>query len=312
MHMVLAAVARYRGDRELAGERAARCLDLARESAMPMVLVYAWQQSAALAPPGEARVLLDRALELAAAESPVQVAEVLADLAATAVEGGDRAGAEATAREALAAARRIGDRWSERRAHRILGRVAVLDDDPPRATSTFHQALRLAAELGDGFGLVEGWWDIAALAADGGHPLRAVRLLAAADGHRQRLGWAEQTPGQARAVTLCESLAAALDQADFATAWRDGAALSVDEAVRYASGTRGRRRRPRTGWASLTPTEEQVAHLVARGLTNREIGARLFISPRTVQTHLVHAFGKLGVSRRAELAALAERETGQP
>ncbi|MBO0872887.1 MAG: hypothetical protein J2P19_05795 [Pseudonocardia sp.] len=312
MHMVLAAVARCRGDRESAGERAARCLDLARESAMPMVLVYAWQQSAALAPPGEARALLDRALELATAESPVQVAEVLADLAGIAVEGGDRADARARAEEALAAAERIGDRWSERRAHRILGRVAVLDDDPARAMPAFHRALRLASELGDGFGLVEGWRDIAALAAGEGNLTRAVRLLAAADGHRERLGWAEQTSGQARAVALCESLAGALDQAVFASAWRDGAALSVEEAVRYASGTRGRRRRPRTGWASLTPAEEQVARLVARGLTNREIGARLFISPRTVQTHLVHAFGKLGVSRRAELAALAERETGRP
>lgn len=118
--------------------------------------------------------------------------------------------------------------------------------------------------------------------------------------------------GISRARPICpRDETSILGRAVFASAWREGATLSVDEVVRYAGGTRGRRRRPRTSWASLTPTERQVARLVARGLTNREIGARLFISPRTVQTHLVHAFGKLGVSRRAELSALAEREIGR-
>ena len=68
-------------------------------------------------------------------------------------------------------------------------------------------------------------------------------------------------------------------------------------------GRRGRRARPQLGWESLTPTEQRVVDLVAEGLTNRQIGERLYVSPRTVQTHLAHIFAKLGVSTRAQLAA---------
>jgi DNA-binding CsgD family transcriptional regulator/tetratricopeptide (TPR) repeat protein len=70
-------------------------------------------------------------------------------------------------------------------------------------------------------------------------------------------------------------------------------------------GRRGARRRPSRGWESLTPTELEVVRLVSQGLTNVEIGRRLFISRRTVETHLSHIFGKLGVSSRVQLAAQA-------
>jgi pimeloyl-ACP methyl ester carboxylesterase/DNA-binding CsgD family transcriptional regulator len=68
-----------------------------------------------------------------------------------------------------------------------------------------------------------------------------------------------------------------------------------------------RRRRPAVGWESLTEAELDVARLLAHGLTNQEIATRLYVSPRTVQTHVAHIFGKLGVSRRAEVAAEATR-----
>ena len=60
-------------------------------------------------------------------------------------------------------------------------------------------------------------------------------------------------------------------------------------------------RRPKTGWASLTGSELRVARLVAEGLTNREIGARLFLSRHTVDSHVRHAFAKLQLSSRVEL-----------
>lgn len=76
-------------------------------------------------------------------------------------------------------------------------------------------------------------------------------------------------------------------------------------------GARGTRRRPATGWDSLTPTEVEVARLVVEGLTNREIGARLYISSRTVGTHISNALGKLGLRSRVELAAEVSRRTPQ-
>jgi DNA-binding CsgD family transcriptional regulator len=83
---------------------------------------------------------------------------------------------------------------------------------------------------------------------------------------------------------------------------QDGAALSVDEAVRYAMRGRGGRKRPSAGWTSLTPTERDVATLVAQGLTNKEVAASLFVSPRTVQAHLTHIYARLGIRSRTELA----------
>lgn len=74
-------------------------------------------------------------------------------------------------------------------------------------------------------------------------------------------------------------------------------------------GRRGQRSRPRDGWPSLTPTEQTVAQLVAEGLSNPQIGARLFVSRRTVQTHLWHVFAKLDVSSRAQLAAEVMRRS---
>lgn len=77
-------------------------------------------------------------------------------------------------------------------------------------------------------------------------------------------------------------------------------------------GRRGARQRPSTGWASLTPTEHAVAAQVVEGLTNAQIGARMYLSRRTVQTHLVHIFAKLGVGTRAALAAEVARRDGRP
>jgi DNA-binding CsgD family transcriptional regulator len=72
-------------------------------------------------------------------------------------------------------------------------------------------------------------------------------------------------------------------------------------------GRRGTRGRPQFGWDSLTPTEYSIAVLVVEGLSNPQIGGRLYISRRTVQTHLAHIFAKLDMSSRAQLAAEVTR-----
>ena len=61
------------------------------------------------------------------------------------------------------------------------------------------------------------------------------------------------------------------------------------------------------GWASLTPTELDVVRLLTEGLPNKDIATRLFISPRTVETHLTHVYAKLGLSSRVQLAQEAAR-----
>jgi DNA-binding CsgD family transcriptional regulator len=93
----------------------------------------------------------------------------------------------------------------------------------------------------------------------------------------------------------------------FADAWSAGEATELDDAVAFALRGWGPRQRPQAGWDSLTPTELKVVALVAEGLTNPQIGERLFVSKRTVSAHLRNVFGKLGVSTRAELAAVVTR-----
>jgi class 3 adenylate cyclase/DNA-binding CsgD family transcriptional regulator/tetratricopeptide (TPR) repeat protein len=85
----------------------------------------------------------------------------------------------------------------------------------------------------------------------------------------------------------------------------------VDAALTALGVQRPRRRasRPTFGWDSLTPMETQVSTLVAEGLTNPEIGARLYISRRTVETHLSHVFTKLALGGRTQLAAELSKRT---
>ena len=99
----------------------------------------------------------------------------------------------------------------------------------------------------------------------------------------------------------------AISQEDFHSAWTEGASLSTDAAIAYAQRGRGERKRPSTGWASLTPAERDVVRLVSEGLANKDIATRLFVSPRTVQAHLTHVYTKLGVTSRVQLVQEAAR-----
>ncbi|KZS68390.1 hypothetical protein A4G27_09555 [Mycobacterium kansasii] len=99
----------------------------------------------------------------------------------------------------------------------------------------------------------------------------------------------------------------ALDNSVFDAVWAEGAALSIEEAIAHAQRGRGERRRPASGWESLTPAERDVVRLVADGLANKDIATRLFVSPRTVQAHLTHVYTKLGLTSRVQLAQGAAR-----
>ena len=87
-------------------------------------------------------------------------------------------------------------------------------------------------------------------------------------------------------------------------AQRTGAAPLADRARQelLAAGARPRRT-ALTGPDALTSTERRVARLAADGLSNRQIAQHLFITQATVETHLRHAFGKLGITSRADLPA---------
>ena len=184
------------------------------------------------------------------------------------------------------------------------GGFLLATDDPDAAEDLHHQALALRVDHGLRTSMVDSLEALAGLASRAESFTEAVRLLAASDAARAAMGYRRPSIDRPHHEAILARVRAALAD-ELAAVWAQGAALSLDDAVAYARRARGARNRPSTGWGSLTPTELDVVRLVAEGLTNPEIGARLFISRATVKTHLSHVYAKLGVSNRTELAALA-------
>ena len=183
--------------------------------------------------------------------------------------------------------------------------LLVAASDPGRAEDLHHEALALRAEHGLDTYVADSLDALAAVAASAERPAEAARLLGGADSARSRAGYPRLAIDRAAHASFVDSLSAALGDAAFREARAAGASLSLADAVAYASRSRGPRRRPATGWGSLTPAENQVVALVVEGMTNPEIADRLFVSRATVKTHLSHIYAKLGVANRTELAAAA-------
>jgi predicted ATPase/DNA-binding CsgD family transcriptional regulator len=185
------------------------------------------------------------------------------------------------------------------------GHLAAADDDADRAIDLHHQALAVRVEHGLRTFSVDSLDALAALAARAEPTPEAVRFLAASDQARASMAYPrDPTRRRAHQATVA-NLRDALGDRPYRQAWADGARLTLDDAVAYVRRSRGARRRPATGWASLTPTELEVVRLVVDGLSNPTIGGRLFMSRGTVKTHLSHVYAKLGVANRTELATLA-------
>jgi DNA-binding CsgD family transcriptional regulator len=181
-------------------------------------------------------------------------------------------------------------------------RVALAEGDAEAAERDAHEALACAADTGAQLG-VPGVFDrLAGLAAQGASHPEAARLFGAAEAIRQRTGEVRYKIHQADYEASVMALRDAMGQNGFDAAWSEGAGLSTDEAIAYAQRGRGERKRPSTGWASLTPTERDVVRLVSEGLSNKDIATRLFVSPRTIETHLTHVYTKLDLSSRVQLA----------
>jgi predicted ATPase/class 3 adenylate cyclase/DNA-binding CsgD family transcriptional regulator len=215
--------------------------------------------------------------------------------------------ARALAEELLAHGRQQGHPGWEAIALRELGHLARLDGELDTADDLVHRSLALCADTGILPDVQQSLVAVAGAAAAEESWQEAARLFGAAEALGAELGSVLPVWDRTVADADLDRVRRSLHPEVFETAYEEGRALPVSEAVAYAERGRGERRRPSSGWASLTPTERQVVDLAAEGLRNSEIAARLFVAPSTVKTHLAHAFTKLGVSTRSELAALAIR-----
>jgi predicted ATPase/class 3 adenylate cyclase/DNA-binding CsgD family transcriptional regulator len=220
----------------------------------------------------------------------------------------------ALARGDLTSARRFADEdiavaagWHMAAALTTRARVALAQNEPGQAERDAHDALTRAAEMRAHLFVPDLLECLADLAHGAGNDLEAVRLFGAAHSMRQRTGIVRFQVYDGTYTASVKGARNALGEEQFDAGWEAGAAMSTDAAIAYAQRGRGERKRPSTGWASLTPTEHDVVRLVSEGLGNKDIGSRLFISPRTVQTHLTHVYAKLGLTSRMQLVHEAAR-----
>jgi predicted ATPase/DNA-binding CsgD family transcriptional regulator len=260
----------------------------------------------AIGNPAQASQMLPVVVEVArSSPMPRWAAVPLVFLAEAQVDLGELAEAAAFLDEATALAHASALTWVLGRAARVRAELRDREGDHQEAESLAHQAASQAREAGDQVGVVDALEVLARLAEEQESHKEAVRLWAAAESMRSALGYARFPVDQAPREVALSQAKQDLAPADFAAAWVEGAKLSAEEAIAYAARGRGERKRPTIGWASLTPSELEVARLVGEHLSNPEIAVRLFVSRATVKTHLVHIFAKLGIDSRSALAAAA-------
>jgi predicted ATPase/class 3 adenylate cyclase/DNA-binding CsgD family transcriptional regulator len=197
--------------------------------------------------------------------------------------------------------------WWLASALAMRARVHAADGNLGQAESDAYEALAIAAKV-DGQSSVPDILECLAELARHADSLReAARLYGSAKAARRRMGMVRFKAFDPEYEACIAALRSTMGGNDFGGAWAEGAALSTEESIAYALRGRGERKRPSSGWESLTPTELDVVRLVRDGLQNKDIATRLFVSPRTVQSHLRHVYNKLGLTSRVQLAQEAAR-----
>lgn len=235
------------------------------------------------------------------------VAWALFDLGLAARDRG--AGDEALAlhEQSLAVFRRVGYRWGMAWAILNLGLLAHQRGDHEQARARFVESLELYRARDDRRGVAQCLEGLAAILLSTGRPDTAARVLSAADALRTGLGAPLVGADRGTHDRTLEGLRASLKPEEFEAHWREGRTLELEAAIQTALETAPRAPAGRETGSRLTPREREVAVLIARGLTNRDIAAQLRVSERTAITHVEHIMNKLGLHSRAQIAAWAVR-----
>jgi DNA-binding CsgD family transcriptional regulator len=185
-----------------------------------------------------------------------------------------------------------------------LARVARQRGDCARAAELCAEALRLFQQLALDVD-VAACLDVLAGLVLAKQPEHAVRLLAAADALRKRLGGDIPPVDRPDRDHHLAAARAALGVTRFTEAWAAGLGLGADQAVDDAVPTVEPALTESARSAPLSPRQREVAALVARGFTNRQIASMLVIAEGTAERHLANIMAKLGVGSRAQIAAWA-------
>jgi predicted ATPase/DNA-binding NarL/FixJ family response regulator len=275
-----------------------------------------------------ARALLEEsAATFRVVGDPWGLAIALSGLGNIDLHEGDLRRAQARYEESLGLRRAAGDRWFIAHSLTSLGEVARLEREYARAQVALGEALDLFRDLGSKRMLAVCLAECAQAAAAQGQLERAVRLFSVIQALLDSIGAALHTTDREDYERCVAGVRATLDAERFADAWSHGRSLSLaggialacEDAAAVAAGDQAISPhrplaaqgvpRPRNGTAeealaSLTSREREVAGLIAQGLTNRQIAARLVITEQTAETHVKRILSKLDATSRTQVAAV--------
>jgi predicted ATPase/DNA-binding CsgD family transcriptional regulator len=209
------------------------------------------------------------------------------------------------------------EHWYQSHALWVLGIAVWLQGDTRRATHLEQNSLRLKPSHHDRLGIAHciealGWF-----AASDQQWQRSAQLLGAAQAVREEIGVALH--GFAHLVTYHDQAEArvrrGLGDPAFDKAFHDGLDFTLDDAVAYGLNEKAKpaaRTKQDDSATPLTRREAEVAELVAQGMSNKAIAAKLVVAQRTAEAHVENILVKLGFTTRAQIAAwLAERRAQQ-
>jgi DNA-binding CsgD family transcriptional regulator len=178
----------------------------------------------------------------------------------------------------------------------------------------------MSSRLGSLLRVADGFRGLAEVMSALGQPERATRMLAASVALPESTGGSLEPDQRAEVEQLSTVLRAGLGDDAFAAAWMAGWALSLEQAVAealapdpppaaapVASEPKIAPAHTPAGPFALTRREREVLRLLCERLTDPEIAARLFVSPRTASNHVASVLAKLGAANRREAAAVAAR-----
>ena len=304
------------GDLDTARTRIVEALALTQGAADPVARVCALLTHAILTGTGGdlagAQAVLEEghALAQAAGWAP-GVRMTLVNLSIAARVGGDEDRAAALLEESRALAEAAGDGYTEAFCLTNLAHLAYQRGDWDVSADRYRQALAHWRDLHDAHNAAMALEGLAWAVSAQQHAASAARLFGAAQGLRELVGTALLPHWQAEHDRARAATQTVLGVEPFAAAWAEGRAMTAEQAFGFGLATpdmrvrvgRAALRSGDTTRPPLSPRETQVARLVARGLTNRQIAATLVLQESTVGNHLQRIYARLGLNGRAHLVA---------
>jgi predicted ATPase/class 3 adenylate cyclase/DNA-binding CsgD family transcriptional regulator len=253
---------------------------------------------------GAAAEVLEEATSLLKGSTNLRLLCAIRNSAAfLAIETGDYIGASAILAECLTTARSEGDVKGTGNFLNSLACAQFGMEQYLEAMVSWKEALSIRSRIYDPLGMVHGLGGLSCVAAAIGDDHRALRLGACVG--RLSGEWSLHLDDWShRQIAAAEQRSRLrLGTRRSAEAWTEGWALNLNQAIDYALGES----EPQAALDArpLSRREQEVAKLVAAGMTNRQIAQRLFIAERTVDGHLEHVREKLAVNTRAQIAAWA-------